>query len=289
MDLAPNLTEARESFRAVLHETGRCDEEEQVLRDMTSPGNLPSERRSAMTFLRMRYDEKDDRVRALTVARGEEQLVEALESLQASSTDDLRFIPTGMSGREQLAAREEEAGEYQRAASDYQAARSFAKPGLYYDGPLFKIDMGRARSLRSAGQPEGARVLCDHWRRKVDLLRLTRKGDAGGSAIDWGGSDVARAIWEFSCSDYDHGVQELFDIFQARLHKPMKWGNDDVGYYLRAPLDALESAFLSRSESQLASQTRAIRKVTIDFPGAAQIEAAREGIRSLRASVHPHT
>ena len=144
---------------------------------------------------------------------------------------DLTFSTTGMNGREELAAREEEAGEYSQAASDYQAARSFAKPGLYYDAVFFKIDMGLARSLRHTGQLMNADSLCDRWRhRATDKTHLFGSLDRGGGVFDSGGSDVARATWEFSCGNVDRGVLELIDVAQSRLQMPSdKWGEGTEG------------------------------------------------------------
>jgi hypothetical protein len=108
--------------------------------------------------------------------------------------------------------------------------------------------------------------------------------DRGGAAFDWGGSDVAGATWDFSCGNFDKGVEELIDIAQSRLQKPAdKWGEGSVEFYLRAPLDVLELAFLAHGSSQLALQTRAILKLEED-PSISHLDEALKQVEGLKES-----
>ena len=283
--LEPQSIEAREEVIVALHDLGRLDEEEKATQELARDDNPPEVQMRAYLGLVMIYDEKDERSEALIAARKAEQISEVVDALTATTENDLIFSSMGMIGREELAAREEEAGEYVQAASDYEATRSFAKPGLYYDAVFFKIDMGLARSLRRTGQSRAADNLCDHWRhRATGKIHILGGPDRGGAAFDWGGSDVAGATWDFSCGNFDKGVEELIDIAQSRLQKPAdKWGEGSVEFYLRAPLDVLELAFLAHGSSQLALQTRAILKLEED-PSISHLDEALKQVEGLKES-----
>jgi tetratricopeptide (TPR) repeat protein len=270
-------------LRTALHNLGKVDEEEKATQELASDNNPPSVRKWAYTDLVGIYDARDNRREALIAARKAEQIEETINQLVATNEDDLTFSSVGMIGREDLAAREEEAGEYAQAASDYEAARKFAKPGLYYDAVFFKIDMGLARSLRQAGQSKDADSLCDRWRHKAQgKVHILGGPDRGGGALDWGGSDVANATWEYSCGDFDKGVQDLIRISELRLQNPSdKWGAGTEGIYLRAPLKGLESAFLAHGRSHLARQMRAI----LESASRDQFSDALEGLGVLKGSL----
>jgi len=281
--LDPRSVEAQDQLRAALHNLSKVDEEEKATQELTSENNPPAVQKWAYTDLVGIYDARDDRHNALIAARRAEQIEEIISQLEATNENDLTFSSVGMIGREDLAARDEEAGEYAQAASDYEAARKFAKPGLYYQAVFFKIDMGIARSLRHAGQSRDADSICNHWRNKAQgIIHLIGGSDRGGGALDWGGSDVANATWEYSCGDFDKGVLDLLRIFESRLQKPSdKWGGGTAGIYVRAPLEGLESAFLSRGRSQLARQTRAI----LDSASRDQFSDGLKGLGVLKGSL----
>ena len=192
-----------------------------------------------------------------------------------------------MLGREQLAGREEELGEFTGAAEDYKAAHTLAKPGLYYPGAIFKIDMGQARSLRNAGNRTQGDALCGYWKgRVVGPGRIFSAMDHGNGAIDWGGSNVAQAIWEFSCRDFNRGVHELLLTATSRVEHPSDaWGDDTLHFYLEAPLDALESAFMSKRQVALASRTRAIRSSVPDSPTVDQLSSIMQKLDEITKDV----
>jgi tetratricopeptide (TPR) repeat protein len=281
--LDPRSVEAQDQLKAALHNLGKVDEEEKATQELTSENNPPAVQKWAYTDLVGIYDGRDDRRKALIAARKAEQIEEIINQLETTNEDDLTFSSIGMIGREDLAAREEEAGEYAQAVSDYEAARRFAKPGLYYDGVFFKLDMGLARSLRQATQSRDAGSICDRWRHKAqDNIHIIGGPDRGGGALDWGSSDVANATWEYSCGNFDKGVQDLFRISVSRLQKPSdKWGAGTAGIYVRGPLEGLESAFLSRGRSQLAREMRTI----LDSASRDQFVEALKKIELLKDSL----
>jgi len=278
--------EAQDQLRSTLHNLGKVEEEERVTQNLTSDENPPKVQRWGYTFLAVIYDAKDDRRKALLAARKAEQIQETMDALEATNGNDLIYSGLGMEGRQDLAAREEEASEYTEAASDYKAARDFAKPGLYYDAVFFKIDMGLARSLRLAGQIKNAAGLCSHWRNTVKTkIHIFGGLDHGGGAIDWGGSDVASATWDYSCGDFDKAVADLIRISEARLKNPShKWGDGTAGYYLHAPLHALESAFLSRGMTEGARQTRAILSLDLDSVSRNELDEALKRLEKVKPS-----
>jgi tetratricopeptide (TPR) repeat protein len=283
----PRSVEAQDQLRAALHNLGKIDEEEKATQELTGDNNPPAVQKWAYTDLVGICDARNNRRDALIAARKAEQIEEIINQLEAINENDLTFSSVGMIGREDLAAREEEAGEYAQAASDYESARKFAKPGLYYDAVFFKIDMGLARSLRHAGQSRDADGLCNHWRHKAQgNIHIIGGPDHGGGALDWGGSDVANATWEYSCGDFDKGVQDLIRISESRLQNPSdKWGEGTVGIYLRAPIEGLESAFLSRGRTETARQTRAILSLDLDSASRNQLDEALKRLEKLQGSL----
>lgn len=280
--LAPGFYEAREVLANALHEAGEVAEAESTYLGLAERDNPSPVQRQTEVSLTLFYDKENDRPHALLAARKALQLKEVRDSLEAKC----KYSSANLD-REELAAREEEAGEYAQAASDYLAARDLTDPKLYYDAVFFKYDMGRARSLRATGDTAASDELCREWHSRASgashLLHL--KDDAGGS-IDWGGRDVARATWEFSCRDYQKGVQDLFEAAEARLDHPTDkstlgtWPRSDQ-LYLAAPFDALESAFLSRRQSDLAQKTRSIKKLIPNLPNKAELDHLKEMTNSL--------
>lgn len=280
--LAPGFYEAREVLAFALQEGGEAAEAEKIYLGLAGPDNPPPVQRQTEVSLTLFYDKENDRPRALLAARKALQLKEVRDSLEAKN----KYISTNID-REELAAREEEAGEFAQAANDYLAARNLSDPKLYYDAVFFKYDMGRARSLRATGDITVSDALCRDWHSRASgashLLHL--KDDAGGS-IDWGGRDVAQATWEFSCRDYQKGVQDLFEAAQDRLDHPIDkstlgtWPRSDR-LHIAAPFDALESAFLSRRQSDLAQKTRSIKKLIPDLPSKAELDHLKEMTHSL--------
>jgi hypothetical protein len=287
LSLDPQSVEAQDQLRAALHNLVKVEEEERVTLELTNDNNPPAVRKWAYTDLVGIYDARDSRREALIAARKAEQIEETINHLEATNENDFTFSSIGMIGRQDLAAREEEAGEYAQAASDYEAARKFAKPGLYYEAVFFKIDMGLARSLRQAGQSRDADNLCNRWRHKAQgNFHIVGGPDRGGGALDWGGSDVANATWDYSCGNFDKGVQDLIHIAESRLQKPSdKWGAGTAGIYVRAPLEGLESALLAHGRSQLARQMRAI----LEIASRDQFSDALEGLGELKGSLNTVT
>jgi len=258
--LAPNFYEAHEGLAKALEESGAFAEAETVYLKLAGAENPPPIQQEAEESLTRLYDAMKDRPHALLAARKAEELHEILTSLAGKDQDR-----TMNDGRSNLAAREEEAGQYAQAASDYLAARNFLWKDDF-EAKFFDVDLGRARSLRASGDANGSAALCKDWQGKVfgplHILRWDQWWRLGG------GLDVEQARWEFSCRDFNKGVQELFQIANSRLNHPTvnkDYKDEPTHFFMMEPYEALESAFLYRRLPEAARQSQAIYRQIYDI------------------------
>ncbi len=253
LNLDPDFYEARQHLAEALQDSGALAEAEKEYLHLAQTGNPPEIQQEAEESLKRLYDEMKDPPRALLAARRAEQLIETLSSLSAGNHNfEL--------SRSDLAAREEEAGQYAQAASDYRGATSMM-PKDDLQANFYEYDLGRARSLRESGDASSAEVICNGWRRRVfglhQKLNLSQWWEFGG------GLDVEQARWEFSCGDFNKGVRELFQIANSRVDHPVlhkDWKDEPTQMFLMEPYDALASAFRYRRLSEAARQALAISR-----------------------------
>jgi tetratricopeptide (TPR) repeat protein len=292
--LAPNFYEARKGLAEALRESGAFGDAEAEYLKLAQSDNPPPIQQEAEESLTHLYDDANDRPKALLSARTAEHIHETLSSLFGKEQDY-----TFSMGRADLAAREEEAGEYRQAAEDYLAARTFSSKDDF-KANLFDYDTGRARNLRESGDSSDSAALCGEWQSQLfgplHKLHLSPWWQWGG------GLDVEQARWEFSCKDFDKGVQELFQIANSRLDHPhvnKDYRDELTTFFLMAPYEALESAFLYRRQPELARQARALhwRIYKIDHGGSDSepdqtdidgIKQLTQKLMSQTVALHPH-
>jgi hypothetical protein len=253
---------------------------EKEFRLLAESANPPPVRQDAEEDLARLYDKMSDRPRALLAARIADQMHEAHTSLAGRENDS-----TFPQMRSDLAGREEEAGQYAQAAIDYLAARNFSRKDAF-ESDLFDYDLGRgrARSLRKSGDPAGAATLCSHAHSRVfpllPKLHLSPWWQWGG------GMQLEQARWQFSCGDFDLGVQQLFQIANARIERPRAnrdYSDQATTLFMMEPFDALESAFLYNRMSDAARQARAISsQVYAIYHGQWDVEPDQADTDSLR-------
>jgi len=138
-----------------------------------------------------------------------------------------------------LAACEEEIGDYEHAAQDFAEAVRLSNVPNLSGAVRYEADLGRIRSIRKLGQDEPARKDCADW--------LGRLSDAGNELEDqnWGGKTISLARWEFSCGDFDKATKLLRS---ERQRKP----NSDAPYLV------LERAYRARGESDLGDKAHVL-------------------------------
>ncbi len=276
--LAPEFYEARRGLAEALQESGAYAEAEKEFLQLAEPSNPPPIQQEAEESLTSLYDAMKDLPHALLAARKAEHLHEILTSLTGNDKDR-----TMSDHRSNLAAREEEAGEYAQAASDYLAARNFLWKDDF-EAKYFDADLGQARSLRKIGNPAASAALCQKWQGKVfsPLHKLNIS-----PWWQWGGGlDVEQARWEFSCGDFNKGLQELFQIANSRLDHPSvnkNYKDEPTPFFMMEPYEALESAFDYRREPEAARQSHLIHQQIYNIDhGKFDIEPDQADIDSLK-------
>jgi tetratricopeptide (TPR) repeat protein len=277
--LAPNFYEARRGLAESLEDSGALAEAEKEYLNLANSDNPPPIQQESNESLTRLYDKMNDRPHALLAARKAEQLLEILLPLVGQ---DHNFSMAN--GRRDIAAREEEAGQYVQAASDYLAARNLSNGTKVDQASIYDYDLGRARSLRASGDASSAEATCNGWRSRV--FGLHQKLDLSQWWAYGGGLDVVQARWEFSCGDFNKGLQELFQIVNSRLGHPTHhkdWKDEPTQMFLMEPYDALESAFHYRRLPEAARQARAISLQAYDIDhGPLNFEPNQSDIDSLR-------
>lgn len=147
-----------------------------------------------------------------------------------------------------LGLRLEEQKRYREAAVRYQdVAEIAARPrSKVSEADQFTSELGRARCLRQAGEPEAAKAICSTWKKRLGELGPDLEN------AHWLGKELAFARWELSCGDFTSGLK------MARAVAERDLGKKDHGdpYRLAAPYRVLETIYRARGDKTLAKLAR---------------------------------
>lgn len=228
--LAPRFYEAQIDLAYAYSAVGRSDDAVRVLRQIISTSPLSIQERcfEALTFL---FDKAKRRAEA---AQAKKSFVLSKVQLR-SRYEPLVDEATLAFDTKDLAAREEELGNYRSALHDFAEAGRLSSADKVSEAVRFQADLGRLRNMKRLGDIADVAKGCDDWRTRLN--KLGRELDD----IHWGGRAVTLAQWEISCGVFGKGVSML-------AAETKRVPDSDV------PYRALESAYRSVGQSEIADR-----------------------------------
>ena len=229
-NLAPQFYEARIELAYAYSSADRSEDAERVLRQVISQSPLPIQRRcfEALTFL---FDKVKRRAEAAQAKKSFVLSEVQLRSRYEPLVDKAILV----FDTKDLAAREEELGDYRSALNDFAEAGRLSSADKASEAVRFQADLGRLRNLKRLGDIADMARGCDDWRTRLN--KLGRELDD----IHWGGRAVILAQWEISCGVFGKGVSML-------AAETKRVPDSDV------PYRALESAYRSVGQSEIADR-----------------------------------
>lgn len=206
LSIRPNFFEAKLDLAKTYSAIGSDDSAEKVARTLLELGTPLVFRKRASEWLLHFYDARNRRSEAL-----ESGIAAISAAAEIDSWDSSLINPQEVAfGWSDLGLRLEEVGRFEEAEHAYDQYFVWDAVSATPEASRFRADLGRIRALKRRRGSSSFDDSCERWR-----VRLKQLGNAL-DASSWGGKEVVRAEWEFTCGSRSKGLTVIKDFIRNR-------------------------------------------------------------------------